>query len=178
VGFWLGALVIALGLVLPFGEVIERLVVSFFELDWDRSPVPVLLAALCFSFPATLLAVAVLVGAVVVRRLRGATGHVRSVALPTFLLPTHVAGLESLKLMISFFQAPIRKLALIYIVLTGCALLLAIVVGGLGARAWGHRSRMGLPVAPAVGAVVASTALLWWTIWSVLFQYPGPHGSP
>lgn len=176
--FWLGALAVALGLILPLNGAVESLLVSTFDLDWTRSRVPVLLAALCWSYPATLLALAVLVGAVVMRRVRGATAHVRSVALPTFLLPTYVAGLESLELLTSPL-CPISRSSLVYAIVTraivtGCALLFAIVLGGLGARAWGHHSRMGLPVPPAAGAVAASLALQWWIVWKVLTTYPGP----
>jgi hypothetical protein len=52
--------------------------------------------------------------------------------------------------------------------LSASALLLTIVLGALAARAWGHRSRMGLPVPPVVGAIVVSVLLPWWLLWRLV----------
>jgi len=133
------------------------------------------LAELCFFYPATLFSVAVLVGLAAWRRVYGARGASQLVELSALFLPTYVAGYESIKLVGWSLRChdivnppPMRDVIAAGGALSGAALVSTVVLCGLAARAFGHRSRVRVPVCPGAVAVVTSVALCWWFLWIIL----------
>jgi hypothetical protein len=162
--FWAGVpIAFAAILFWPTGSTLRVGGVPFaLELNGVDPRLPWPIADVWSHYPATLLAVAVLV-LVAVRRRPGRQPRF----LPTFFLPTYVGGIESAGLLSwslrchSLVDPPEPAAVLVAGVLLSNAVLLATVaVGALAARTGGHRRLF--PIPPVVGAILASNALPWW----------------
>ena len=139
------------------------------------SPLPSPLADVQYHYPATVLALGVL--ALFAWRQRGRR---RTVWLPTFALPTYLAGIESTRLAWWSLRChsitdPPEPLAVVTfgLLLSTSVLLASIVAGALTARACGHRARLWLPIPPAAFAVLVGNALTWW----LLIELVRPRGA-
>jgi hypothetical protein len=133
---------------------------------YDLLPIPV--ADLLCYYVATILCLCVL-GVFVLHSLRrAAVTAPERIWLPTFFLPTYIAGLESLRLFVWSMRCtpgassmnPAEEVAW-GMVINAEAFLLTIVSGGLAARLCGHRSALGLPIPAVVVPIVAGVALPW-----------------
>jgi len=170
IAFWIGAPLAVAGLLFwPRGSVIVVRDAPFsLEINPVRSTLPSPLSDLLFFYPATILALGVLLACTSARHWRWLAVHRREVWLPTFFLPTCLAGMESTGLITWSMRchsvtSPLAVRAILFdgAVLSAGTLVLTTVLGGLSALAWGHRSRIGLRVPPVVGAIVAAVAMQW-----------------
>jgi len=132
---------------------------------------PETIADLLYWFPATFFGVAVLGSAVWRRRCEQPGVLPAMVWLPTFFLPTYLAGVESLGVLAwclrctpgaTLNSATALEKMTWGMWLTSEALVVSVIAGGVAARVCGHRSTLGLPVPPVVGAIGASMALQWY----------------
>lgn len=126
------------------------------------------LADVSFDYPATLVALAILMFVLVQRRRTPAARP--SLSLAAFDLPTCVAGIESVRLIgwslrchgFTDSRQPAEIVAS-GASLSGAVLLATVAAGALAARACGQRSRLGV-TAVAV-AVVAQIMMQWGFLW-------------
>ena len=173
--FWGGVPIAVVAILLrPRGSVlyVGRHTFSL-ELNPVVSRLPSFLAELWFFYPATLFAVAVLGAVVLNLRLHRSRRRRSSVSLLAVFLPTYIAGIESTQLFSwslrchSLSSPPsLSSVILKGVSLSAIALLFTVVAGVAAARSCGRRSRVGMPVPPVVGAIVASVTLLWWFVWT------------
>jgi hypothetical protein len=135
---------------------------------------PEALALVWYFFPGTLLGLAVMCLSVAACALRSA-GRTTAAAvwLPTFFLPTYVAGFEAVGLTAwsirchSGATRDFEELIAVAVILTCAVFLLTVLAGTLAARIRGYRSNSRLLTPALVASIVASAELPWLLLWHV-----------
>jgi hypothetical protein len=135
---------------------------------------PFPLAELCFFYPATMFATAVLLVCGGWRKWNGSRGAAPARDLAVFFLPTYLAAFESTQLVAWSMRChsitnppPVADVIASGALLSAVALVSTIVLGASVARTFGRRSQMGLPVSAGALAAVTSVAIPWWILWVV-----------
>jgi hypothetical protein len=133
------------------------------------------LAEFLFFYPTTLFALTVLTGFAIWQWACRQPEASPRMQLSLFFLPTYVAVLESIELLIWSLRChsvtatpPLTEVIAEGARLTGATLITTMVLGGLAAHVFGHRSRIGLPVCTGAVAVITSLAQAWWLLWALI----------
>lgn len=167
-------------LLAPFRSVIY---VSWepFEIETNTIPsrLPALAAEVVYGYPNTLLAIAVMLVALVIRWHRVRNRRVAPVWLPVCFLPAYVFGIEAVKHIRAVSRRhywtshppDLRTEASTAFAGSVTVLLLTLLAGSLVAAALGHRQTKGgaaLSIPPVVLAIVLSVGLDWYLWWAVI----------
>lgn len=145
------------------------------ELNPIRSSLPPPLDELSFFYPATLLGLGVLILCVIGRPRWGLRYRPWPGRLPVFFLPTCLAGIESVGVLLWSMRchsvtAPpsLEEVVESGLLLTTTAFAITILTGALAASVFGHRARNAMPVPAVVFPIVAAVTLQWWFLWCVV----------